>query len=79
MEHEDPTMQGRYGHITQGMREQLLELLDGPWENAIASRFEMWPTSPIPLLDRELARWRAGTAAKVVSRISARNTQGLTA
>ncbi|WP_066373906.1 hypothetical protein [Herbidospora mongoliensis] len=75
MGHEDLSMPGRYGHITERMRVELAELLAALWENAIGERFKRWPSSPIPLLDRELARWRIGTAAKVVSHISPRNAK----
>lgn len=75
MGHEDPSMQGRYGHVTDGMRTYLRETLQALWENAIAERFAIWPTSPVPSLDAELARWRAGTASKVISQFSPRNSR----
>ncbi len=73
MGHTDSSMSGRYGHPTAGMREQLLEVMQGLWENAVAERFRIWPTSPIAVLDAELARWRDGTAASVVTTISPRS------
>mgnify|MGYP000568228112 CR=1 FL=1 len=73
MGHIDNSMPGRYGHTTEGMREQLREVLQALWENAIAERFKIWPDSQIPVLDAELARWREGTASKVISQISPRN------
>lgn len=73
MGHEDASMSARYGHITDGMREQLVDLLQGLWENAIAERFKIHPYSQIPALDRELAAWREGTASKVISQISPKN------
>ncbi|WP_433382854.1 hypothetical protein [Streptosporangium sp. CA-115845] len=75
MGHEDTSMSGRYGHPTEGMREQLREVLQAMWENAIAERFRLWPTSQVPILDRELAAWREGRANKVISRISPRNSR----
>jgi hypothetical protein len=52
------------------MRQELVELLQQLWENAIAERFKIYPYSAIPLLDAELAKWREGTTDKVVSQIS---------
>lgn len=73
MGHEDATMQGRYGHPTPGMRVELVDLLQALWENAVAERFKIYPYSAIPLLDAELAKWRQGTADKVISQISPRH------
>jgi hypothetical protein len=73
MGHTDSSMSGRYGHATEGMREQLLDVMQALWENAIAERFKIWPTSQIPILDRELARWREGAADSVVATISPRS------
>ena len=75
MGHEDPSMAGRYGHVTEGMQEKLDELLQALWENALGERFALWPTSAVPYLDRELARWRLGTASKVVSHLTPRNSR----
>ncbi|MEU8277397.1 hypothetical protein ACFYOK_29620 [Microbispora bryophytorum] len=75
MGHEDTSMSGRYGHVTEGMREELRSVLQGLWENAIAERFKVWPTSPVPVLDAELARWREGQADKVISQFSPRNSR----
>jgi integrase len=72
MGHEDRSMSGVYGHPTPGMRTTLLEMLQALWENAVAERFKIYPYSEIPLLDRELARWREGSADKVISQISPR-------
>lgn len=73
MGHEDTSMSGRYGHVTDGMREQLLELLEALWENGLAERFKISPHSPVTILDDALGPWREGTASKVVSQISPRN------
>ncbi|WP_067171103.1 tyrosine-type recombinase/integrase [Microtetraspora niveoalba] len=75
MGHEDTSMSGRYGHVTEGMREQLRDVLQALWENALAERFRLWPTSPVPILDAALAPWREGTARKIVSQISPRNSR----
>lgn len=79
MGHTDSSMSGRYGHATVGMREQLLEVMQGLWENAISERFKIWPTSTVPVLDAELVRWREGTAENVVTTISPRNRRRRTA
>ncbi|GAA5076496.1 integrase [Thermocatellispora tengchongensis] len=73
MGHEDSTMSGRYGHITAGMQRAFQEASETWWESAIAERFQLWPTSQIPILDAELARWRDGTASQVVTAIGPRN------
>jgi integrase len=78
MGHEDMTMPGLYGHVTAGMRTELVDMLQALWENAIAERFKIWPASPIPALDAELARWREGTASKVVTAIAPRNGRSRT-
>lgn len=75
MGHEDTSMSGRYGHPTEGMREQLREILQALWENGVGERFALWPASPVPVLDAALAAWREGTASKVVSQISPRNSR----
>lgn len=72
MGHEDRSMSGVYGHPTDGMRVELVELLQRLWEHAVAERFKIYPYSAIPLLDAELAKWRNGTASKVISQISPR-------
>ncbi|MEV4802754.1 hypothetical protein AB0K18_22300 [Nonomuraea sp. NPDC049421] len=51
------------------MRLEFVEVLQALWENAVAERFRAYPYSAIPLLDRELAKWREGTASEVVSHI----------
>ncbi|MCK2214243.1 site-specific integrase [Actinomadura sp. ATCC 31491] len=73
MGHEDSSIQGRYGHPTPAMRAELVELLQALWENAVAERFKIYPYSAIPLLDAQLAKWRKGTADKVISQISPRD------
>ncbi|WP_343954112.1 hypothetical protein [Nonomuraea longicatena] len=73
MGHTDSSMPGRYGHVTAGMREYLLEVLRGPWENALAERFTFFPRSAVPALDSALAPWREGSTIKIVSQISPRN------
>ncbi|MFI6706158.1 hypothetical protein ACIBF7_07000 [Nonomuraea sp. NPDC050478] len=73
MGHTDSSMSGRYGHPTEGMREQLVDVEQALWENAVSERYKIWPTSLIPALDAELARWRDGTARQIVSQFSPRN------
>ncbi|WP_156325394.1 hypothetical protein [Nonomuraea sp. SBT364] len=58
MGHEDRSMSGVYGHPTEAMRVELVELMQALWESAVAERFKVYPYSAIPLPDRELAKWR---------------------
>jgi hypothetical protein len=73
MGHTDSSISARYGHITAGMREELLQVLQALWENALAERFALSPHSAVPALDAALAPWRAGAMTKVISQISPRN------
>jgi integrase len=59
MGHEDGSVQARYTHITDGMRQQLLNGLTGLWEAALDARRALSPGSPVVTLDR-LLRERAG-------------------
>jgi integrase len=70
MGHEDRSMSGLYGHVTEGMVAELLDLLEGLWEQAIADRFEIHPRSPVPALDAAMAPWREGNVTKIVSPLS---------
>ncbi|MEV0586360.1 hypothetical protein [Nonomuraea sp. NPDC050310] len=69
MGHEDASMSALYGHITEGMVTDLLDLLEGLWESAVQERFQIHPRSPVPLLDRWMEPWRAGTASATVTPI----------
>ncbi len=67
MGHEDLSMQGLYGHVTEGMVAELVELLQGLWERAVGERFAIHPRSPVPVLDAALAPWREGAADGTVT------------
>lgn len=76
MGHEDLTMQGVYGHVTDGMRQDLRDYLEGLWAEALAERFARAPRSPVPVLDQLLEPYRDGSLSMIVSRFSPRNTRG---
>ncbi|MFI9555472.1 hypothetical protein [Nonomuraea endophytica] len=59
MGHEDLTMAGIYGQITDGMVTELLALLTGLWQSALAAR------SPVPVLDAAMAPWREGNVEMI--------------
>ncbi|GAB1823529.1 hypothetical protein [Herbidospora sp. RD11066] len=69
MGHEDLSMSGVYGHITDKMVADLKGLMQGLWELGIAQRYQIWPYSPVPALDAELARWREGTGGGEITLI----------
>ncbi|MEU8406910.1 LacI family DNA-binding transcriptional regulator [Micromonospora sp. NPDC048842] len=54
MGHEDGSVQARYSHVTQDMRQRLLVALTDLWEASLAARREMSPGSPVGALDRLL-------------------------
>ncbi len=54
MGHEDGSVQARYTHVTQVMRDRLMEDLTGLWDAAVATRRELSPSSPVGVLDRIL-------------------------
>jgi hypothetical protein len=54
MGHEDGSVQARYSHVTQLMRDRLMEDLTEIWEAALDTRRAMCPTSPVQALDRLL-------------------------
>ncbi|WP_192809760.1 tyrosine-type recombinase/integrase [Actinomadura rudentiformis] len=59
MGHEVPGMRGTYAHPTPEMRVALLTALQRLWEDALAERARMAPTSGVPILDALLAEHRA--------------------
>lgn len=65
MGHEDNTMAGRYGHVTEAMVTELLALLQGVWETGLERRHQIHPRSPVPMLDAALAPWRAGNVSRL--------------
>ncbi|WP_170154719.1 LacI family DNA-binding transcriptional regulator [Lentzea atacamensis] len=54
MGHLDGTVQGRYSHVTQTMRDRLMEDLTEVWERALEARRAMSTRSPVVALDRLL-------------------------
>ena len=56
--HLDGSIQGRYSHVTQEMRDRLLDGLTTEWEASLDARLAMSPRSPVGALD-ELLRARA--------------------
>ncbi|WP_312880177.1 LacI family DNA-binding transcriptional regulator [Actinokineospora xionganensis] len=51
MGHQDGSVQARYSHVTQLMRDRLMEDLTGLWEAALDARRALGPTSPVQVLD----------------------------
>jgi len=54
MGHREPGMGGRYTHVSDAMRTELIEALKRRWWGALGARRELCPTSPVPLLNRLL-------------------------
>lgn len=71
--HLDGTVQGRYSHVTQTMRDRLMSDLEEVWEQALELRRAMSPGSPVVALDRLLrsARGRGLTPPGESTRFSA--------
>ncbi|GAA2105472.1 hypothetical protein [Actinomadura alba] len=44
-------MRGIYSHVTEAMRQQILDGLRARWETALKERAALWPESPVPVLD----------------------------
>ena len=55
MGHVMPGIGGTYSHVSPAMREELRAALQKRWEEALAARAELSPTSPVRTLDRLLA------------------------
>ncbi|EXG79235.1 phage integrase family protein [Cryptosporangium arvum DSM 44712] len=51
MGHEVPGMDGIYGHITPGMRRELLSVLEDLWTTALQQRAAISRSSAVPMLD----------------------------
>jgi hypothetical protein len=54
MGHDDGSVQARYSHVTSAMRQQLLDGLTEIWEQALAERRRMSPSSPVVALNKLL-------------------------
>lgn len=77
MGHEDLSMPGIYGQITDGMVTELLTLLTGFWEDGVEERFKLHPRSQVPILDEAMAPWREGNVTKItVSQIVPKHRRG---
>jgi integrase len=61
MGHEDGSVSARYAHVTDSMRAALVQALTEVWEESLDARLALWPTSPVPVLDR-LLQERAAAA-----------------
>lgn len=69
--HQVPGMRGRYAHVSQQMRDSLLEALQRRWEESLRQRAAIDPRSPVPLLDNLLAPFRADSGRdEAISQIS---------
>ncbi|GAB2722216.1 LacI family DNA-binding transcriptional regulator [Kitasatospora kifunensis] len=55
MGHLDGSVQAGYSHVTDEMREELVDGLTGIWEAALEARRRMCPTSPVAVLNDLLA------------------------
>lgn len=44
-------VRGIYSHVSEPMRVHIVEVLQQLWDEALAARFAMCPTSPVPVLD----------------------------
>lgn len=54
MGHREPGMGGRYTHVSDTMRAELVEALQRRWVGALRERRTICPTSPVPLLQKLL-------------------------
>lgn len=54
MGHEDGSVQARYSHVTQVMRDRLMDDLTSVWKAAVEARRKLSPGSPVGALDRIL-------------------------
>jgi hypothetical protein len=54
--HQVPGMRGPYAHASERMRDDLTKALQARWEESLKQRAALAPHSPVPLLDRLLAR-----------------------
>ena len=58
--HQLPGMRGWYAHVSQQMRDELMQALQARWEESLQQRAALDPHSPVPLLDNLLAPYRPG-------------------
>jgi hypothetical protein len=60
-------MRGLYTHVSQTMRAKLTGALQSRWEDSLRVRAAIDPHSPVPLLDKLLAPYRAPTEPPAAS------------
>jgi integrase len=77
MGHQDGSVQARYDHTTQAMREQLLDGLTAEWEASLDARLAMSSRSPVGALD-ELLRARVRKVGESTRDELRRATRGVT-
>lgn len=53
--HLDGSVQARYSHITQSMRQELIDALTTDWEAALDARLKLCPISPVGVLQEMLS------------------------
>lgn len=71
--HEMEGIAGRYSHVTDAMRKELMEELTARWLTALDARAAMHPGSPVAVLDELLqarGRKKKGDDTKIVSQNS---------
>jgi hypothetical protein len=56
--HLVPGMRGLYSHVSERMRQDLVDALQRRWEESVKARAELAPCSPVPVLDKCLAPLR---------------------
>jgi integrase len=54
MGHEDGSVSARYAHVTDSMRARLIEGLTEVWYESLDARLALYPSSPVPVLNRLL-------------------------
>src|SRR6185437_15353155 len=57
--HDVPGMRGLYTHVSDAMRQNLTGTLEARWDTSLQARAAISPRSPLPLLDKLLAPYRA--------------------
>lgn len=77
--HEVPGMRGLCTHVSDRMREALVQALQARWVDSLRARTAIHPHSPIPLLDELLAPHRRqqpdpGSASGTVRHLTTRTT-----
>jgi integrase len=79
--HEVPGMRGLYTHVSDRMRDTLIQALQARWDDSLRARAAICGHSPIPLLDEMLAPYcrdqaDTGTANGTVRHLTTRITPG---